>query len=664
MSIQNYLNQIKNAVFGKDVRQSIYDAIKQCYDDASIEHDNANMEVKLARGSHDTLNERFTSVEENIKTTNEQLEQNRNELIEKINEVATTGTTTEVLQVTTETYIQEKLTDGTIANLTIKKDSITDDKVKFLNFDSNNLADFRNKNIIENSSYSPSLKSFVVKEGYYRTEYILLKGNKTIYGKWCGDVYFFDDTETYIGVTSNLSGSVFNSANVPTGATKMVVSVPNDRIDKCVCSFINKDTRDFNYSIDNLKIEKEINPNSLVANKGQMINFVVDNVQNAGVLEQGYKTKNNKTSYRVGCIKQSTGTIFKIVLDKNYEWETLGFWVYVEEKYIKKMNGYGFSVRVKDNNINSEYSNNCYRYAKQNLYSGWNFVRFSKSDCIIDGVAPKTAKTLFISCSDIASTTTYETFSVMYIDSVVLNYKLKPTLAIMHDGMWGGLKANGFYDFYVANRMPITVGGYNWDDYTLWDSQYETDGVTKEQLYNEAMRLSDLFGFEMGLYGGHRNTHGEIREGTDVKVMSENISNLKNTLNSIVSYEPISYVCSQGVYNHKIEKCLKMNGIKIARTTGNNYITGEFDDNTPIFVGTMGGNKNITAQQYKDWIDKAISGGYCCTIFSHNASNTVIRDVDTTVGIWTEVLNYIKQKKDSGELLVLPLGEIYRRLKE
>ena len=67
MSIQNYLNQIKSAVFGKDVRQSIHDAIKQCYDDASIDHDNANMEVKLARGSHDTLNERFTSVEENIK---------------------------------------------------------------------------------------------------------------------------------------------------------------------------------------------------------------------------------------------------------------------------------------------------------------------------------------------------------------------------------------------------------------------------------------------------------------------------------------------------------------------------------------------------------------------------------------------------------------------
>ena len=64
-SIQNHLNQIKNAIFGKDVRQSIHDAIKQCYDDASVDHDNANMEVKLARGTHETLNDRITENEKN-----------------------------------------------------------------------------------------------------------------------------------------------------------------------------------------------------------------------------------------------------------------------------------------------------------------------------------------------------------------------------------------------------------------------------------------------------------------------------------------------------------------------------------------------------------------------------------------------------------------------
>lgn len=105
MSIQNYLNQIKSAVFGKDVRQSIHDAIKQCYDDASIDHDNANMEVKLARGSHDTLNERFTSVEENIKNTSEQLDNIENGMYISDD---TVGNGVEPLQLFSLEYLQQQ----------------------------------------------------------------------------------------------------------------------------------------------------------------------------------------------------------------------------------------------------------------------------------------------------------------------------------------------------------------------------------------------------------------------------------------------------------------------------------------------------------------------------------------------------------------------------
>ena len=57
-NIKNELNNIKNALYGKDVRNSIHDAIEQCYIDASI-NGNANMEVTQARGEHETLGERL-----------------------------------------------------------------------------------------------------------------------------------------------------------------------------------------------------------------------------------------------------------------------------------------------------------------------------------------------------------------------------------------------------------------------------------------------------------------------------------------------------------------------------------------------------------------------------------------------------------------------------
>ena len=74
MSITNKLNQIKNAIYGKEVRGAIHDAIKECYDDASVNHDNANMEVKMARGTHNTLNDRLDNVDEIQAQTNAQLD--------------------------------------------------------------------------------------------------------------------------------------------------------------------------------------------------------------------------------------------------------------------------------------------------------------------------------------------------------------------------------------------------------------------------------------------------------------------------------------------------------------------------------------------------------------------------------------------------------------
>ena len=73
MSITNHLNKIKTAVYGRDVRGAIHDAIKECYDDSSVNHDNANMEVKIARGTHATLNDRLDENEKQLDATNAQL---------------------------------------------------------------------------------------------------------------------------------------------------------------------------------------------------------------------------------------------------------------------------------------------------------------------------------------------------------------------------------------------------------------------------------------------------------------------------------------------------------------------------------------------------------------------------------------------------------------
>lgn len=121
-NITNFLNKIKTAVHGKDVRGAIHDAIKQVYDDASVEHDNANMEVKMARGTHDTLNDRLDKTDEIQAQTNAQL-----------SEVANKGTTIEVLERVTKEEIDRQIEDGTLATLTIENNGVPLQKLDLTN---------------------------------------------------------------------------------------------------------------------------------------------------------------------------------------------------------------------------------------------------------------------------------------------------------------------------------------------------------------------------------------------------------------------------------------------------------------------------------------------------------------------------------------------------
>lgn len=122
-NITDYLNGIKSAVYGKEVRGAIHDAIKQVYDDASVNHDNANMEVKMARGTHNTLNDRLDNVDEIQAQTNAQLSQKANEndvihLRDRFNEFEDSGVSSEAIQ----NKITSMAENGTINLNVVSKD--------------------------------------------------------------------------------------------------------------------------------------------------------------------------------------------------------------------------------------------------------------------------------------------------------------------------------------------------------------------------------------------------------------------------------------------------------------------------------------------------------------------------------------------------------------
>lgn len=155
-NIRELLNNVKYAIFGKDVRQSIHDAIEECYRTASIDHDNANMEVKIARGTHDTLNDRFKVSDENIKSnykkliTIEQIKASKEEVdierkrldnLAKLGEGSTTGDA-ELIDLRTagngKSYenagasVRAQYLDSIMYSKTIDGEKLHDDSIKII----------------------------------------------------------------------------------------------------------------------------------------------------------------------------------------------------------------------------------------------------------------------------------------------------------------------------------------------------------------------------------------------------------------------------------------------------------------------------------------------------------------------------------------------------
>lgn len=162
MSIQEHLNKIKSAIFGKEVRQSIHDAIKQCYDDAS-EKDNANMEVKIARGTHENLNARLNVTDQKIKNNSLSLEKRINE-INTLNDIKVNKTELDVERKRIDNLV--KLEEGS----TTGDAELIDGRVSIDSYDYDNIGNAirgQLKPLVEFPKYYNGIKQEELQDDFY-----------------------------------------------------------------------------------------------------------------------------------------------------------------------------------------------------------------------------------------------------------------------------------------------------------------------------------------------------------------------------------------------------------------------------------------------------------------------------------------------------------------
>lgn len=244
MSIQNYLNQIKNAILGKDVRQAIYEAIKQCYEDASIHNDNANMEVKLARGNHDTLNDRITENEDKTKINSSKLEQNDIELSKKMDKntrdisilqinknlgkIDETFLSDELIkQITGQTPISNILKDRSITTLKLNQGTVYPNNTNFIR--TKNVDLLSNSQYISEKAISETTGEEVTNTAYKVTDFIAVEEGKTYKTNQSNNMAFYNDQKVFVQGTKG--GTWSATFTVPSGVkyvrlTYTIASIP------------------------------------------------------------------------------------------------------------------------------------------------------------------------------------------------------------------------------------------------------------------------------------------------------------------------------------------------------------------------------------------------------------------------------------------------------
>ena len=153
MSIQEHLNKIRNAIYGREVRESIAKGIETAYDDASEKHDNANMEVKIARGTHPNLRSRLEEVD-NKQQQIDQKKANKSEVEKKANKELIDATNKRVDELIIGSgNANAEVTDAHVSAVKNKTFPVIGKRIEDIEKDTF----FPIKNYIKNSKFSDAL---------------------------------------------------------------------------------------------------------------------------------------------------------------------------------------------------------------------------------------------------------------------------------------------------------------------------------------------------------------------------------------------------------------------------------------------------------------------------------------------------------------------------
>lgn len=207
--------------------------------------------------------------------------------------------------------------------------------------------------------------------------------------------------------------------------------------------------------------------------------------------------------------------------------------------------------------------------------------------------------------------------------------------------------------------------------YTLVKEQYGFNATfaikTFENTNINYMKYMIDNGWDCAIYGGVNGYPG--KENVNNENYTETWKNFVQPLYDEVianGFNPTAYFCPNNACGDVFEEVLLNMGFKMVRSrdgSDSTYITACRNVNG-ITGTTYIGSNNV--DEIKKQIDTCIKNKWCLPIFTHLLVDDINEDrgYDTLTSTYIEMLDYIKEKVDNGELEVLTYKEYYEKMSE
>ena len=550
---------------------------------------------------------------------------------------------------------------GDINSGKVGQESLVRSKMSYYNVVDTNLIGKENGyDFIDGYYYSPSA-GYIAREGYRCIFMVPIKSNTTYYAS-CTSYVLFNANKNKTGngdappsgiaqfTTGNNDKYItlnFSDSYTEPPVQGWFLSEVNGRQHRKVydkeLAISDDNFKDFGMNMSEIinKVRMSCKLVESVASIEDMIaNVKISNGTKTGVIGKGNIL--NESRFIAGSSKtitEITKTLKQPIKGSDFESITVVLYLPYETLNAESSSGGYYQIYLNGNSQLGTYLNGRTTF-------GWNFVKLDRDefpkltdDTVITSIQLKLTPRNNVSIEGI--------FGESYLNALLFNLRVKPTVLLSFDQIWEESLNNGCYDMAYNREIPYSL-------YMIYDNLTQNEKNLIEKYKNFA---------EFSLYGSITGKNGFLWDDTGFPTMKSKLDLLERGIEygeSEVKQPFTTYAVSQTAISPLGYVALSHTNLKCARLIYDKLPVAYFDASNRLISST--GVDQKTGEYVNAIIDRAVKYGSIASIFLHGVrddgnDNSIISGKGMDKSEYTIMLNHIRELRNNGKIQVMTYSD-------